>query len=191
MSEITGIENFSTSLPSYICEKLNIEANKNKESISETLQRIIEKYFDMKNWREIALAEIKKGLNENRITYTDVNNDQRLQYSWGESDNYFQAIFLEGLPEKYTLGIQTVRVQYRLLLSLFTAEKKKRLAFREFYKNHQSEFDKMGMVLYEKNRFAAIGYQKLVKSQQQFPNTSILLNDLIALKHLFNNSSLS
>lgn len=153
---LPAIDNFCTTLPTYITEMLQYEADKNDNSLSESLQQILEAHYGIGNWRKKLIDETLKTVKIKMNPYGSDNYKSDLD----ETKKILKIYYVVNLPFKAEIKLELNRARYELMFTIYTASKKYRKLFRNFYSHFRDGLLNRDMQMGEYARFATIGYKR-------------------------------
>lgn len=151
-----AIDNFCTTLPAYITEMLQTEAESNETTLSDVLLNILENHYGIGNWREKLTNDTLKHLELEMKPY-GVNLWRK---EICEKDKTFKVFFNVELPFKAEVVLEVAKARYGLQFIIYTTAKKYRKMFRSFYSYYRDGLLNRDMQLEEFARFATIGYKR-------------------------------
>jgi hypothetical protein len=151
-----AIDNFCTTLPAYITEMLQAEAENNETTLSDALLNILENHYVIGNWREKLTNDTLKHLELVMKPYG--NNLWKKEVC--EKDKTFKVYFSVDLPFKADVVLEVAKARYGIQFIIYTTAKKYRKMFRNFYSHYRDGLLNRDMQLEEFARFAAIGYKR-------------------------------
>ncbi len=153
---IPAIDNFCTTLPAYITEMLQNEAEKDKKTLSVVLQNILETHYEIGGWKEKLIHDILKSTEMKMSPY----GDELWKAEVLEDGQIFKALFFVELPFKADIVLEVGRARYSLLFSIYTTAKKYRKMFRSFYSYYRDGLLNRDMQQEEFARFATVGFKR-------------------------------
>ncbi|HEY8500830.1 MAG TPA: hypothetical protein VIL89_09445 [Clostridia bacterium] len=151
-----AIDNFCTTLPAYITEMLQTEAENNETTLSDVLLNILENHYGIGNWRDKLTNDTLKYLELEMKPYG--SNLWRKEVC--EKDKTFKVYFDIELPFKAEIMLEIAKARYGIQFIIYTTAKKYRKMFRSFYSHYRDGLLNRDMHLEEFARFATIGYKR-------------------------------
>ncbi|HAA25648.1 MAG TPA: hypothetical protein DCE11_05965 [Ruminiclostridium sp.] len=170
-----AIDNFCTTLPSYITEMLQAEAESDGATLSDVLLNILENHYGIGDWREKLTNDTFKHLELEMKPY----GGSLWRKDVCEKDKTFKVYFDVELPFKAEVVLEVSKARYGIQFIIYTTAKKYRKMFRNFYSHYRDGLLNRDMQLEEFARFATIGYKRNFTS---FNIKEIINSDSFALK---------
>lgn len=151
-----AIDNFCTTLPVYLTEMLQMEADRKKDTMSSILQTILETHYGVGKWREKLFRDTLSRLKSELLPYGTDAWRVEADEEWKSLSVYFN----QTLPFKSELVLEMDKARYSVQFIMYTTAKQYRRLFRSFFSYYRDGLLNRDMQIGEYARFAAIGFKR-------------------------------
>ena len=151
-----AIDNFCTTLPAYITDLLQNDADRKKSTLSDVLQNTLETHYGLGGWKEKLIQDIQYSTNREMTPYGKDKWNEEIS----EDGKTIKTCFLVDLPFKSDIILEIDRARYSLQFIVYTTSKNYRRQFRGFYSHSRDGLLNRDMQINEFSRFATIGYKR-------------------------------
>jgi len=157
-----AIDNFCTTLPVYLTEMLQMEADRKKDTMSNILQNILEVHYGVGKWREKLFHDTLARLKNEMLPYGKDAWRVETDADW----KFLSVSFNLALPFKSELVLEMDKARYSLQFIMNTTAKQYRKLFRSFFSYYRDGVMNRDMQIVEYARFATIGFKRNITALQ-------------------------
>ena len=150
------IDNFCTTLPAYITELLQNDADRKKSTLSDLLQNVLEDHYGLGGWKEKLINDVRYSTKREMTPYGIDKWEEEVP----KDGKTIKICLFVDLPFKSDIILEIDRARYSVQFFAYTTSKNYRKLFRGFYSHSRDGLLNRDMQINEFARFATIGYKR-------------------------------